>query len=178
MNPDLTHLERWIRIWIEKYATGSELKSSCEGGLLIHQYAAYKINFQHYYTKHWKNNQDPSFLKHLHCTNTSTPTKKSQIEPWVKCSSSSCTRAVVCRISCRHQIVSNACSLCSFSTVNDMFSSPPPPFSENDKCCFLQNFVSCCERGGNILSEFPDSPAAVALLAIAQKLQAREYDIT
>ena len=32
MNPDSTHLERWIRIWIEKYATGSELKSSREWG--------------------------------------------------------------------------------------------------------------------------------------------------
>ena len=35
MNPDSTHLERWIRIWIEKYATGSELKSSCENGAYI-----------------------------------------------------------------------------------------------------------------------------------------------
>ena len=32
MNPDSTHLSMWIRIWIEKYATGSELKSSCERG--------------------------------------------------------------------------------------------------------------------------------------------------
>ena len=31
MNPS-THLLRWIRIWIEKCATGSELKSSCERG--------------------------------------------------------------------------------------------------------------------------------------------------
>ena len=32
MNPDSTHFLRWIRIWIEKCATGSELKSSCERG--------------------------------------------------------------------------------------------------------------------------------------------------
>ena len=36
MNPDSTHLERWIRIWIEKYATGSKLKSSCEQGSCFH----------------------------------------------------------------------------------------------------------------------------------------------
>ena len=35
MNTDSTHLEWWIQIWIEKYATGSELKSSCERGLVI-----------------------------------------------------------------------------------------------------------------------------------------------
>ena len=28
MNLDSTQVERWILIWIEKYATGSELKSS------------------------------------------------------------------------------------------------------------------------------------------------------
>ena len=32
MNPGSTHLDRWIQIWIEKYATGSELKSSGGGG--------------------------------------------------------------------------------------------------------------------------------------------------
>ena len=30
MNPDSTHLSRWIHRWIEKDATGSELNSSCE----------------------------------------------------------------------------------------------------------------------------------------------------
>ena len=35
MNPGSTHLARWIRIWIEKYTTGSELKSSCERGYSV-----------------------------------------------------------------------------------------------------------------------------------------------
>ena len=52
MNPDSTHLERWIQIWIEKYATGSELKSSCERGLdsFIFKYSL-KIAMKHYSNK-------------------------------------------------------------------------------------------------------------------------------
>ena len=38
IDPDSTHLERWIQIWIEKYANGSELKSSCERGYTHHSH--------------------------------------------------------------------------------------------------------------------------------------------
>ena len=51
MNTDSTHLSRWILIRIERYATGSEFKSSCEGGLM--RVSLLHVGQLHYYFILW-----------------------------------------------------------------------------------------------------------------------------
>ena len=69
MNPDSTHLARWIRIWIEKYTTGSELKSSCERGLsspCLKRGRGYVLTYDLYTSKFLKAEWSAAVLKLSH----------------------------------------------------------------------------------------------------------------